>query len=71
MSMSQSVLSRLPPEVLGECFLCCIDQPPVTAAQDEAPICLTFVCCSWRAIASSTPRLWARLSIEIWNLRES
>lgn len=70
MSASQSALSRFPPEVLGECFLSCVDDRLPTIALDEAPVSLTLVCRSWHNVALTTPRLWARLSIEIWNLEE-
>lgn len=70
MSVSQSALSRFPPEILGKCFLFCAHERLATIALDEAPVSLTLVCRTWHNIALSTPRLWARLSIEIWNLQE-
>lgn len=71
MSASQSALSCFPPEVLGECFMFCIHGPLAVIAPDEPPVSLTLVCRSWRDVALTTPRLWSRLSIDIWNLQES
>jgi len=56
----------LPSELLGEIFLRCLPQTNyVTPSLDECPIVLTRVCRHWRAVALSTPRLWASLSISL------
>lgn len=56
----------LPPELLGEIFLRCLPHTNyITPTLDECPIVLTRVCRHWRAVALSTPRLWASLSISL------
>ncbi|KAG1776286.1 hypothetical protein EV702DRAFT_342513 [Suillus placidus] len=56
----------LPSELLGEIFLRCLPQTNyVTPSPDECPMVLTRVCRHWRAVALSTPRLWASLSISL------
>jgi hypothetical protein len=56
----------LPSELLGEIFLRCLPQTNyITPSLDECPIVLTRVCRHWRAVALSTPRLWASLSISL------
>lgn len=56
----------LPSELLGEIFLRCLPQTNyVTPSSDECPLVLTRVCRHWRAVALSTPRLWASLSISL------
>ncbi|KAF9525283.1 hypothetical protein CPB83DRAFT_772315, partial [Crepidotus variabilis] len=63
----QAVLSparRLPHDILREIFLHCLpaNRNPIMSAS-EAPMVLTRVCSSWRAVALSSPRIWARLHI--------
>lgn len=62
-TVQEAAISRLPPEILAACFLWCIDieGPLPTYDPDTSPVKLTFICRSWRAVALSTPRLWARL----------
>lgn len=56
----------LPSELLGEIFLRCLPQTNYVApSSDECPMVLTRVCRHWRAVALSTPRLWASLSISL------
>ncbi|KAG0704931.1 hypothetical protein DFH29DRAFT_324247 [Suillus ampliporus] len=56
----------LPSELLGEIFLRCLPQKNyVTPSSDDCPLVLTRVCRQWRAVALSTPRLWASLSISL------
>ncbi|KAG1862097.1 hypothetical protein DFJ58DRAFT_725515 [Suillus subalutaceus] len=56
----------LPSELLGEIFLWCLPQINyITPSSNECPIVLTRVCRHWRAVALSTPRLWASLSISL------
>ncbi|KIK36395.1 hypothetical protein CY34DRAFT_811315 [Suillus luteus UH-Slu-Lm8-n1] len=56
----------LPSELLGEIFLRCLPRTNyVTPSSDECPLVLTRVCRHWRAVALSTPRLWASLSISL------
>ncbi|KAF9009944.1 hypothetical protein BDQ17DRAFT_1225776, partial [Cyathus striatus] len=50
---------KLSRDVLEGIFLACLptDRNPCMSAA-EAPMLLTRICSSWRAIAHSTPRLW-------------
>ncbi|KAK1226495.1 hypothetical protein PQX77_010579 [Marasmius sp. AFHP31] len=60
-----SPVRRLPPEVLSEIFVHCLqdkDRNP-TRSLTEAPLLLTFVCRRWREIALSTTRLWRGIHI--------
>ncbi|KIK52645.1 hypothetical protein GYMLUDRAFT_179884, partial [Collybiopsis luxurians FD-317 M1] len=54
-----SAICRLPAETLAEIFVHCIptDRYPVRNSK-EAPLLLTNICRSWRAIAISAPHLW-------------
>ncbi|KAF9042249.1 hypothetical protein BJ165DRAFT_1529684 [Panaeolus papilionaceus] len=59
-----SPIRRLPPDILGEIFyhsLATHRNPSMHAS--EAPLLLTRVCRSWKAVAVSTPKLWSRLYI--------
>lgn len=51
MSVTQSALTRFPPEILGECFLFCVHERLLTIALDEAPVSLALVCRTWHDIA--------------------
>lgn len=65
-ALTSPARSSLPPELLGEIFLRCLPQTNyVTPSSDECPLVLTRVCRHWRAVALSTPRLWASLSISL------
>jgi len=59
-----SFISQLPPEILSEIFLYCIphEQFPV-ACRTQAPLLLTQVSASWRALALVSPDLWTALHI--------
>ncbi|KAJ7741390.1 hypothetical protein B0H16DRAFT_1565632 [Mycena metata] len=59
-----SPVRRLPLDIIQEIFIACIPtyRNCVMSAL-EAPILLGRICSSWRTIAYSTPRLWARLHI--------
>jgi len=57
----------LPPELLGEIFLWCHPQTNyVTPSSNDCPLILTRVCRQWRAVALSTPRLWASLTVSLF-----
>ncbi|KAJ7160071.1 hypothetical protein C8R46DRAFT_1106880 [Mycena filopes] len=59
-----SPVRRLPLDVLQEIFLACApSHRNCVMSASEAPVLLGRVCSSWRAIAYSTPRLWARIHI--------
>ncbi|KAJ6594632.1 hypothetical protein B0H19DRAFT_1096286 [Mycena capillaripes] len=55
---------RLPADILQEIFVACLpaDRNAVMSVQ-EAPLLLCRICSAWRAIALSTPRLWASLHV--------
>lgn len=63
-SQPMSFISQLPPEILSEIFLYCIphEQFPV-ACRTQAPLLLTQVSTSWRALALVSPDLWTALHI--------
>lgn len=59
---------RIPPEVLAEIFLECLDterwedrDAKMPSGPGDAPHLLTQICRHWRAVAMSTPRLWSTL----------
>jgi hypothetical protein len=59
-----SPIRCLPPELLGMIFISCIpDDSFVRPEQRQAPVLLTRVSVSWRAIAFSIPELWSSLRI--------
>lgn len=55
---------RLPPEILIEIFLACLPEhvqlPP---SVDEAPLSLTRICSSWRALALNAQELWNKFQV--------
>jgi hypothetical protein len=66
-------IKRLPPEVLSEIFLHCIDtdssdlhnERDLAPRLDKAPLLLGSVCSRWRSISLSTPRLWASFALTV------
>ncbi|KAJ7743315.1 hypothetical protein B0H16DRAFT_1009573 [Mycena metata] len=59
-----SPLRRLPLDIVQEIFVACLPtHRNCVMSAAEAPLLLGRICSSWRAIALSTPRLWARLHI--------
>lgn len=66
-------ISRLPPEILAEIFLHCVeakwlDIPPTISKRsdirlDKSPCRLAGTCRRWRIIAHSTPRLWSCIAL--------
>jgi len=61
----------LPPELLGEVFVRCLPQTNyVTPSSNGCPLILTKICRQWRAVALSTPRLWASLSVSLSKVTE-
>jgi len=60
-----SPVRRLPPEVLSEIFVHCLQDKErnPTRSVGEAPLLLTLVCRRWREIALSTTRLWRCIHI--------
>ncbi|EIN03977.1 hypothetical protein PUNSTDRAFT_128533 [Punctularia strigosozonata HHB-11173 SS5] len=67
---TESSISRLPPEVLGEIFWHCLPALPdahfnltFRPRTSEAPLSLARVCSLWRSIVLTTPRLHATLAI--------
>lgn len=71
------VQRRIPPEIWQEIFLHCLpdlqkikyyntsDLVPCPPSTHDAPLLLLLVCRTWRYWALRTPRLWARLSVEV------
>ncbi|KAF9456487.1 hypothetical protein BDZ94DRAFT_1347583, partial [Collybia nuda] len=57
----------LPPELLSEIFLFCVDDHPVILPpkRAEIPWNLSYVCSRWRAVALDTAALWRNLRIEL------
>ncbi|KAJ7608105.1 hypothetical protein DFH06DRAFT_1347140 [Mycena polygramma] len=56
----------VPIEITAEIFICCLPETTVSASSSAAvPLVLARVCRAWRAIAVSTPRLWASLELTI------
>ncbi|KAF7971633.1 hypothetical protein HWV62_20662 [Athelia sp. TMB] len=55
---------RICPEILGEIFLQCLpgDHEPSSPFHLHSPIVLTRVSRLWRAVALTTPRLWAEIT---------
>ncbi|KAF5326054.1 hypothetical protein D9611_000285 [Ephemerocybe angulata] len=62
---SVSAYRRVPPEIWSMIFQFCLpeDETYVRPNITTAPLLLCRVCRVWRAIATSTPRLWTSLSI--------
>src|SRR5437899_3140675 len=57
---------RLPLDILREVFYHCLttSRNPTLCAT-EAPMLLTRICGTWRSVALSSPRIWARLHIPL------
>ncbi|KAJ7473920.1 hypothetical protein B0H11DRAFT_1811057 [Mycena galericulata] len=61
-----SPVRRLPPEIVQEICLACLPKHRNAAmSAKEAPLILTRICSAWRALALSTPALWATLHLPI------
>jgi hypothetical protein len=58
-------IRRLPPEVLSEIFMQCMENNYVYRRLNTAPLLVGSVSSRWRTIALSTPRLWASFSLTI------
>jgi len=61
-----SPVRRLPVDALHEIFFQCLPthRNPIMESS-EAPVLLTRICSSWRAIALSSPRIWSRIHIPL------
>jgi len=61
-----SPVRRLPIDVLHEIFFRCLPthRNPIMKSS-EAPVLLTRICSSWRAIALSSPRIWSKIHIPL------
>ncbi|PPQ87236.1 hypothetical protein CVT25_004087 [Psilocybe cyanescens] len=59
-------IRRMPADILHEIFYHCLSSHrfPIMDAS-EAPLLLTHICSSWRSIALSSPRLWAKVVISL------
>ncbi|KAJ7646554.1 hypothetical protein FB45DRAFT_1018870 [Roridomyces roridus] len=59
-----SSVRRLPFDIVQEIFVACLPtHRNCVMSAKEAPILLGRICSAWRAIAYSTPRLWASLHV--------
>ncbi|KZT23287.1 hypothetical protein NEOLEDRAFT_1031599, partial [Neolentinus lepideus HHB14362 ss-1] len=60
-----SPVKCLPPEVLSEIFVHCLDTQSqfIKPHHTQAPLLLTEVCKYWNECALGTPRLWCSLEI--------
>ncbi|KAF7367725.1 hypothetical protein MSAN_00836300 [Mycena sanguinolenta] len=59
-----SHMRRIPVEILREIFLACLPtEHPAVVDNNEAPLLLGRICRRWRAVAHSTPLLWASIHI--------
>ncbi|THG99502.1 hypothetical protein EW145_g7257, partial [Phellinidium pouzarii] len=58
-------IQKLPPELLAEIFIYCLpeEHESAQASRRAAPLSVSSVCCSWRQLALSLPRLWARFDL--------
>ncbi|KAJ7665712.1 hypothetical protein B0H17DRAFT_1210834 [Mycena rosella] len=66
--LSIAPILRTPPEILQQIFTGCFDTRfphPQPFSSAEAPLLLCGVCRLWRALAISTPELWAHISVSI------
>lgn len=54
-------IARLPPELLSEVFLHCID--PKSGARPYSWIPLSHVCHHWREVAVLSPRIWSKIYV--------
>ncbi|KAF8175327.1 hypothetical protein BJ912DRAFT_988849 [Pholiota molesta] len=67
-SSTESPISKLPYDVLGEIFIDCLPQYPLLYQQPDkriAPILLCHICSSWRMVALSSATLWTHLSYSV------
>ncbi|KAF8171524.1 hypothetical protein BJ912DRAFT_995490 [Pholiota molesta] len=67
-SSTESPISKLPYDVLGEIFIDCLPQYPLLYQQPDtriAPILLCHICSSWRMVALSSATLWTHLSCSL------
>ena len=61
-----SPIRRLPLDVLHEIFFHCLPTHRNSIMKSsEAPVLLTRICSSWRAIALSSPRIWSKIHIPL------
>jgi hypothetical protein len=58
------VTLKLPAELLSEIFLRCLPDEPEVPKAHSPPLLLGRICRYWRAVAFSTPALWAKIRIE-------
>lgn len=63
---SRTELWRLPTELWTHIFILCLSRDEyLTPSTQHAPLCLMFVCRSWRRLVLGTPRLWASILIDL------
>ncbi|THU98843.1 hypothetical protein K435DRAFT_752483 [Dendrothele bispora CBS 962.96] len=59
-------IRKLPPEVLGRIFRLICFENSVAVKIDCPAIHLSHVCAGWRDLAQTTPSLWSRISIDLF-----
>lgn len=62
---SGSALSRVPPELLTEIFFSSVQDVFVNPDCNDTPLNLAATCRQWRAVALSTPNLWAQFHLSV------
>ncbi|KAF8879605.1 hypothetical protein BD779DRAFT_1147447 [Infundibulicybe gibba] len=61
-------MENIPVEIIQRIFLeLCSQSTRFPLRRDEPRLIVTHVCSQWRAIALSTPILWANFSIYVWD----
>ncbi|KDQ65153.1 hypothetical protein JAAARDRAFT_168081, partial [Jaapia argillacea MUCL 33604] len=60
-----SPIRHLPPEILSEVFMDCLDQDHKGPLLHTQPLLLSAVCCHWRVVALATPALWSTISFQL------
>ncbi|THU75679.1 hypothetical protein K435DRAFT_706647, partial [Dendrothele bispora CBS 962.96] len=60
-------IRKLPPEVLGHIFHLICTENSATTEIDCPAVHLSHVCAGWRDLARTTPSLWSRISINLFD----
>jgi len=62
--LPKTINTYLPMELMREIFLYCIESNQIKSGQ------LASVCCYWRFVITTLPRLWSTLRVRTWTKRE-
>ncbi|KAF7315068.1 F-box domain-containing protein [Mycena indigotica] len=61
-----TLIRQIPVEVLEIIFVFTLPRSnPASPSKTEAPLLLGQICCAWRRVALTTPRLWSSLSLSL------